>query len=206
MTCIYKITNPLGEVYIGQTRNLRTRVRQHKCSTTKSRVNDSFKKHGFDNHKIEVLQSFNKDCCLNALNIFERYFIEKYTNDGVTLFNIAKGGSNMTNEIRNKLKEARTGVERTSFKGNLNPYYGKTHSDEVRSIISRNNSMNRRGTKNGRHRAILQYDLNGNILREWDTVTNASKSLNINRLTISSALRGDNKTAKGFIFKYKTPK
>jgi hypothetical protein len=49
---------------------------------------------------------------------------------------------------------------------------------------------------------VLQYDLQGNFLQEWDSYTDVCSKLNIK--TLGSALKGEQKTAGGFIWKYKT--
>lgn len=51
---------------------------------------------------------------------------------------------------------------------------------------------------------IQQFDLDSNLLNEFDSITNASKILNIPRQTINNTLNGYSKTSKSFIFKYKT--
>jgi hypothetical protein len=52
---------------------------------------------------------------------------------------------------------------------------------------------------------ILQYDKKGNFIKEWESATQASLHLNINKNTISSNARGvkANKSAGGFIWKLK---
>ena len=51
---IYKITSPSGKVYIGQSRNLIKRLRDYKCrdNSKQIRLNESFRKHGVENHKF----------------------------------------------------------------------------------------------------------------------------------------------------------
>ena len=203
MTCIYKITNPLNEVYIGQTRHLPTRIRQHRASKNTSKISMSIKRFGFDTHKVEVIQSFTEGCSIDVLNFHERHYIERYTIDGVRLMNISKGGSGATNEVRKALSDKKTGKERPSFKGSGNPFHGKKHTKESLKKMSEHSKSHNKGAGNGRARAIYQYDLQGNFIKEYDTVTNASKATGVNRLTISACLTGQNKKAKGFIWKYK---
>lgn len=52
-------------------------------------------------------------------------------------------------------------------------------------------------------KAILQYDLNNNFLKEWNSITEASKALKINHGSICSCCKGRYKQIKGYIFKYK---
>jgi len=61
------------------------------------------------------------------------------------------------------------------------------------------------GKRNSRilKKSIVQYDLNDNIIGEWDSLKRASERLNIRADAISKALRGTHKTSGGFIWKYK---
>lgn len=106
-------------------------------------------------------------------------------------------------EVREFMSKLKKGVERPMYKGEGNPFFGKKHTEETRLKLSEHNRKNKTGANNGRARAILQYDLNGNLIKEWDTVTNASNELGIKRTTISGCLRGDTVRAKQFVFKYK---
>ena len=51
---------------------------------------------------------------------------------------------------------------------------------------------------------INQYDLQGNLIKEWSSIRDASRNLNINVGTISRCCKGEFKTAGGFNWKYKT--
>ncbi len=50
---------------------------------------------------------------------------------------------------------------------------------------------------------ILQYDINGDLIKEFNTLKQASKELDCTQNGISQVLRGKTKTIKGYIFKYK---
>jgi len=64
-TIIYKITNPIGQFYIGSTdRKLTERKAEHKYSIKRNRkglVYDSFNEYGFENHNFEVVFCTQKD-------------------------------------------------------------------------------------------------------------------------------------------------
>ena len=57
MIGIYKITNPKGEVYIGQSTNIQKRFLMHRNSEEngKSKCSKSFFEYGFNNHKFEII-------------------------------------------------------------------------------------------------------------------------------------------------------
>ena len=57
------------------------------------------------------------------------------------------------------------------------------------------------GTRNDKiKKSILQYDLDGNFIREWECASDVGKEV---RKNIVHCLKGRTKTAYGFIWKYK---
>ena len=58
------------------------------------------------------------------------------------------------------------------------------------------------GLGNNFTRKIKQYDLEWNFIKEFKSITSASKELNISSSTIQSVLMNITKTAAGFIWKY----
>jgi len=50
---------------------------------------------------------------------------------------------------------------------------------------------------------VLQYDLNGNFIREWPSMKNVEEELGIKYQNISSCCSGSRHTAGSFIWKYK---
>ena len=75
MIGIYKITSPSNRVYIGQSINIELRWKDHKGPTNSgSRLHNSFKKHGAENHAFEVIE----ECEVEKLNERERYWQDHY--------------------------------------------------------------------------------------------------------------------------------
>jgi group I intron endonuclease len=85
MIGIYKITNPVGQIYIGQSKNIEQRFKSHKLVplSTGAKLKESFLKYGVDNHVFEVIEY----CDLNDLNFKENYWQVK--------LNTIKDGLNM---------------------------------------------------------------------------------------------------------------
>lgn len=50
---------------------------------------------------------------------------------------------------------------------------------------------------------IIQYDLENNVIAEWNSITEAANQLNIDKSAISKCCRGIYKTTKTFKFKFK---
>lgn len=52
-------------------------------------------------------------------------------------------------------------------------------------------------------KAVNQYDKDLELIKEWDSITDASKHYNIPTTNISKCCKGERKSAGGFIWKYK---
>lgn len=68
------------------------------------------------------------------------------------------------NDFKNKLQKNNTGKK--------NPFYGKTHSDEFKQKM---------------WKKVKQLDLDGNLIKIWDSITEAAKSLGMSQSGISNA-------------------
>lgn len=57
--------------------------------------------------------------------------------------------------------------------------------------------------KNGKlSKTVLQYDLNGNFIKEWPSARECGRN-GFNQSSVSACCRGELKTHKGFVWKYK---
>jgi group I intron endonuclease len=98
--------------------------------------------------------------------------------------------------------------------GDKNPMFGRHHTEESKRKNSESNKANwtdikrkefgemRKGGNNPHSRMIYQYDKNGNFIKVWDSISEASRVLNIDGSGISACARGKYKTAGGYIWKY----
>ena len=59
---------------------------------------------------------------------------------------------------------------------------------------------NRDNVRKGRNKPILQYDLDGNFIREWECANDVGREAQAN---ICYCLKGKTKSAYGYIWKYK---
>lgn len=99
-------------------------------------------------------------------------------------------------KISNKLKGRKKSVDH--IENWRRSYKGFKKSDQTKLKLSK--SLKGIGSK-----PILQLDLNNNIVNEWPSITEAAKFINSSHENIASVARGKQKTAKGFIWKYKNP-
>lgn len=100
MVGIYKITNTInGKVYIGQSKNLKSRLRDHKNkpfynnNEFDSPLHRAIRKYGLDNFFMETVE----ECLEEQLNEREIYWIKYYNSTDKTLgYNILTGGTQVT--------------------------------------------------------------------------------------------------------------
>ncbi len=123
---IYKITSPSKKVYIGQSVDISKRWGIYYGMHCKGQVSlyNSFKKHGVENHKFEILCQCGKE----ELNNLEVYYIELYQcfNSKFGL-NLREGGNNASLSLETRKKIS------VSISGNKNHFFGKKHTEETLS-------------------------------------------------------------------------
>jgi hypothetical protein len=86
-----------------------------------------------------------------------------------------------------------------SFKKN-NPNFACSHLHTPEFYKNRNNKAIQEKRKEKIQKPVNQYDLVGNLIKTWNSVKEASEALNIQ---VCHVLKGRQKTAGGFTFKYK---
>lgn len=157
MTGIYKITNPEGTVYIGQTRNLAKRMLNHRWTKPKTRtlLGKSIRKYGWSSHKYEMIHELPMDVDDSVLDTYEVLFIAQYRtcvkkypeSNGL---NLAIGGGGpksyiVTDETRKKISDnmkanfiPKRGKDHCYYglKGKEHPAYGHRHDFETKKKIS----------------------------------------------------------------------
>lgn len=76
------------------------------------------------------------------------------------------------------------------------------HVDNLRWATQKEQNKNQIRPKNMAGCKIKQYDLNGNFIKEWDSISEACKVLKIDKSCIIAVCRGRQKSSNGFIWKY----
>lgn len=205
MSFIYKITNLIdNKVYIGlTTRTVEARWKEH-CRHGSQQIDDAIQLYGIENFQIETLE----ECDESILDDREKYWIDYYDSfkngynntyggrgnnfimtdksdivlqlwkDGLTINKIVEKTSLNVETVRSYLNKQ--GITKEQIKERANYYIGLSKS-----------------------RPVLQYDLDGNFIKEWNTAVEAANALNLNSKYITSACRGHQKTYNGMKWKYK---
>lgn len=138
MICIYKITNPKGKIYIGQTTDYEKRKKYYISNTatkTQTKLYNSINKYGWESHTMEVIEI----CKISQLNERERYYQELYNAIGINGLNCRLTKTNdksglASDESKKKLSESKKAdkknTERISqYKKN---WVGRKHTEETK--------------------------------------------------------------------------
>ena len=139
MIGIYKITSPSKKIYIGQSRNIKKRWKEHRLTTKKhkSALVNSFLKYGVENHIFEVIE----ECLIESLNERERYWQEFYnvidSKKGLNCLLVKTNTKNsiISIETRNKISKAGKGRKFTEEHKNKISIAnkGKVYSEETKN-------------------------------------------------------------------------
>jgi group I intron endonuclease len=103
---IYKITSPIGKVYIGQSWDIQKRFFGYKKSHNFSqpRLSRSFKKYGVYSHKLEICHELPQDCSQQVMDTYEILYWELYKDLGTKMLNIKYPGSGGKHSVESKIK------------------------------------------------------------------------------------------------------
>lgn len=180
---VYKHTSPCGKVYIGITRQTPSK-RWHRGEGYKgcTYFYHAIHKYGWDNFTHEIIcESLSK----TEAEHMEQDLIAFYrSNDPEYGYNLMSGGgvhSTHSEETRQKISEAMLG--KTNHKGHH-------HTQEVKDIVGRAHA-----------KPVIQYDLNGNFIAKWPSMTEVERNTGYSKSAISHCVKGKTRTAYGYIWK-----
>jgi hypothetical protein len=205
MTKIYILERDGVPFYVGKAKNPIRRKHKH------------YNTYG-TNIKLEIIDE------VEDWKFWESYWIEQFKCWGFKLENKNNGGggpSSYTEEQKQKMRKPRPGsgekISKTLKERNHSQYY----TDEVKTKISKSNkgkpkpfteehTKNMGIAKRKQAKPVLQCDLNGNIIKEWESKGQAAlwikeqtgKTSNL-MSQIKDCILGRQKTAFGFKWKYK---
>lgn len=182
---IYKWISPSNKVYIGKDSNGK-RKEKFLCPTNpytsldwSSKIDRARKKYGVSNFKYEIIQTieadtydelnqFLSDAEINWIKFYDSYY---------SGYNSTKGGEGVsgfhhTLETRLKQREAK-----------LHTRLSEEHKQKIA-----NSAPNKKG--------VYQCDMNGNILAEYPSISEASRLTGISKNTIAYQMKNSKTTTK----------
>lgn len=139
MFIIYKVTNLItGKCYIGKsTDKLKNRKCQHEYDAKTCRYNSAFHKeiriYGKENFKWEQLCECGDELLLNIRETMKIIVEHSHVSEGG--YNLTWGGNGGDTFTNNPNKEEIRNRKHMNSLGELNPFYGKKHTEESRKIM-----------------------------------------------------------------------
>lgn len=216
MIGIYKITNPKGRVYIGQSVDIEKRKvnysRLQNCKT-QTKLYRSLVKYGYSEHIFEVIEQ----CTTEQLNERERHW-QDYHNvleEGLNCrLTGADSKSGRLSEETVKRRVVSTDWDSLQTKRIANTDYAKRTANTDYSKRTQNTnyaSFQDRKVANTDYKSIaeknrkpiLQFHKDGTFVKEWTSIKEAGETLKIHRTDITQCCKGRYKSAGGYSWKYK---
>ena len=207
---IYKIKNKInGKTYVGQSKNVKSRIYQHKKQLKENKhynsyLQSSFNKHGFDSFEFESIER----CEESSLNEREVFWI-KHLDSFNSGYNLTNGGNcRVYNCADYAFENVETGeivvgknILDFCLKYNI-PKSVNSHLSEVARGRTKRNTCHgwrRLGTKHpvNRMKSFKLKHSNGEVY-EGSNITKFCKEKNINRSNIIAMMKGRQKTSYGW--------
>lgn len=176
--------------YVGKTRDPDTRLPNHK------------QVYG-DNTYMEIISE------VKNWRRWEKYYIKKYKNLGYHLENKNQGGGGpdkVSEETIQKIKSHPTRAKKISMsrKGKRGYPKGKPFSEEHKAKIKAKRDHLKTRPNTWQPKPVLQYDLNGNFIREFASQKEAQYFMDKPKSDgVGAVCRGNQSTAYGYIWKFK---
>jgi len=216
VACIYKIINLVNEkFYIGSTTGeLRRRKNAHLAKLRHNKhynplLQSSWNKYGEENFEFIELETVVFESTLpireNRMRLLEReLYLIVNLNPHFNVNRITTAGSLgriVTQEQREHLSKKLKGRKRSPqeienlIKGKIGVKQTKEHREAV--------ARGRRGKPLWSSKPICMYNLDNELIAEYEFQGQAVKETGINKTSISNNANGRRKTAGGYIFKFK---
>ena len=188
----------------------------------------------FEYKIIDRIENDDKECLINQLNALETYYIKKYDtmNNGYNMTEGGYNGL-LSDETKHKISESLKGhkmslltyqklcltghphseetKERISelakerYKNKENhPMFGKHHTEESKRKNSESRKGKCTGKENGKARKVLMFSTEGVLLKEFDCLIEAARSLGKSYVTgISNCCKHTAYKSFGYCWRYK---
>jgi group I intron endonuclease len=189
---IYKIISPTNKIYIGQSKDIKSRwsaykyfEREYECykkNNKNSLILKSFKKYGYHNHKFEILEK----CKIQELDEKEIFYISQYKSN-VLKFPLLNGLN---------LHEG----------GNKPPLKTKMTETEKLKISIKNKENHKLGKYKKVSKIVIKLDKEGNVIKKFKSLTELFKQENFGYNFFVKNFTEINKLYKNeFIYSFEDP-
>lgn len=206
MGYIYKIINSINQyIYVGKTINtIEYRWKEHLNTYTNPNSKSynfilykAMRKYGVENFKIKQIEK----CDNEILNRREQYWIKMLDS-----YYLNGHGYNMTWGGEGTIKYTDNDILTLWNKGLKLNEIAKELGANINTISERLKILKpgeaRKRHINSNKKSILQYDLNGNFIKEWDSTSSAEKELEVSSGSITKCCKKERTMAFNSLWKY----
>lgn len=199
-------------VYIGSTTDLisrrwvhlkNLRVNTHHSSKLQNHIN----KYGIEDLEFSILESGEYFNSVHLLSREQGWFIPYlFRGTEKPYFNMTKIAGSTVGVKKTEEQCRKSGEANIGNKYRLGSYPSKETREKQRKAKLGKTAWNKGKIVDevwGNKKSILQYDLKMNFIQEWNSAFDAARGLSIIPNHIYSVMKGERKSACGFIWKYK---
>lgn len=196
---VYKHTSPSGKVYVGITsRPVKSRWENGKGYKRNVVFTNAIRKYGWDNIKHEIM--------LENVSQSEAFYAEKYLIKWYKLhkisYNVTDGGEGTlgvaawnkgipcSDETKKKIGDANRGCNSAWWHREFSKEH-KRHISESKKGIPTKVSK------------VLQFTMSGDFVKEYDSISEAARTLGVDGSAISKCCRGKRNKVFNFKWRYK---
>ena len=209
MRCIYAIVNTItGNQYIGSSKNSYVRKKAHFNLLRRGAhhsivLQRAFDKYGEDKFKFVVVEKVDENTDLIER---EQWWLDN-ANSSYNASKQALPGKEriITEETRAKMRAAKLGVKHPEWRNKEKSIYqlgrdtGQKRSEEAKKAMSEaQKRLYANGYQHPGNKSVCQYDRNNNLIKEWKSLAEAAKTLDIWGSAITGCIQGKTKTAGGY--------
>jgi len=190
-TGIYKIVNKINnKIYIGSAKDLNKRIKNHLSNLRNNKHCNEYLQLSFNKYKEENFEFIIlENCSIDNLIEKEQFYIDNLNPEyNICKIAYSRLGTKHSEETKRKIGLKSIGRGEAISKAHLGK---KKNSYTIEQMIKANNKI------------VLQFDKKGNLIKEWNSIREASNTLNIQHSCISNCCAGRHKTAGKFIWKLK---
>lgn len=194
---IYRLIDPftLDTRYVGKAVNLERRFKAHISRCKRGKYHSALWIKGLLNKGKRPIIEVIEECAEADWQDREKYWIERYRKD-YDLTNISSGGEGGASYGR--LGKPWSDEHR---KNNKKARFGKTVNHTAEGDKNRASGIRRFYANN--KKVVIQYDLDGIFVKEWESSVDAGKELSINYSNINKNCNGLRNKAGGYLWKFK---
>lgn len=198
---VYAILNTLNnKKYVGSTNCFKKRFAEHRSQLRRGNhknihLQRAFNKYGEKNFKFVILEECEN--VQDTLNFVEQKYIDSDGDYNICPIANRRTYTKMPDWLKEKLRKANTGrVPTLETRMKLSKAL-KGRKPTKEHLLNQSKGRKGKGTK-----AVEQYDLNGNYIQTFKSLTEAGKAMGGTYVCIYSCCRRKKHSAYGYLWKY----